>query len=134
MLNTTQINHIQIIPLIFVTVRSPPPQLNGPVSFRHLGFILNNDRLLPNCFFLLLLFHFSFVLLPHSCHSYKRKTGGGDEEAALFKSCHVALIHLLSLEGARDSSDGQELHSTHDTRTVWGIENCFLRKPSQLRT
>lgn len=60
--------------------------------------------------------------------------GGGEEEEALFKSCHVALIHLLSLEGARDSSDGQELHSTHDTRTVWGIENCFLRKPSQLRT
>ena len=76
----------------------------------------------------------SFFSLPHSCHWYKRKIGGGEEEEALFKSCHVALIHLLSLEGARDSSDGQELHSTHDTRTVWGIENCFLRKPSQLRT
>lgn len=128
MLNTTQINHIQIIPLVFVTVLSPPPQLNDPVSFRfnktfkvHLK---KNDHLLED----------SFLLLPHSCHWSKGKRGGGEEEEALLKSCHVALIHLLSLEGARDSSDGQEPHSTHDTRTVWGIENCFLRKPSQLRT
>lgn len=134
MLNTTQINHIQIIPLVFVTVHSPPPQLNDPVSFRsNKTFKVHFQKWSSfRGFFSLLLF--SFFLLPHSCHWSTRKVGGGDEEEALFKSCHVALIHLLSLEGARDSSDGQELHSTHDTRTVWGIENCFLRKPSQLRT
>lgn len=86
------------------------------------------------------LFFFFFAFFLHSCHLCSKKTssggvrGGEEKEGALLKSCHVALIHLLSLEWARDSSDGQELHSTHDTRTVWGIENCFLRKPSQLRT
>lgn len=133
MLNTTQIKHIQIIPLIFVTVRSPPPQLNDPVSFRlNKTFKVHFKKWssFPQFFF--------FYYFSSPCHTaatgIRERLGGGEEEAALFKSCHIALIHLLSLEGARDSSDGQELHSTHDTRTVWGIENCFLRKPSQLRT
>ena len=135
MLNTTQIKHIQIIPLIFVTVRSPPPQLNDPVSFRlNKTFKVHFKKWssFPQFFF------FFFFDLHFPCHTaaqgIRERLGGGEAGAALFKSCHIALIHLLSLEGARDSSDGQELHSTHDTRTVWGIENCFLRKPSQLRT
>ena len=114
MLNTTQIKHIQIIPLIFVTVRSPPPQLNDPVSFRlNKTFKVHFKKMIifsPIFFFLLFLFP-----LPYSCHWYKRKIGGRGRGGSPVQ----ILSHSTNSSALIRGSEGQQwwpraaLHTWH---------------------